>query len=244
MIYLYDGLFEGFLTSIYEHYYTQPATGIYAQAVYMGCLGEEAYMIKTDFEKAERVSRAISSKLTENSYHDVYMTFLSNEYHKDCYLLRYLIFAFKLGARIELLYSAPETLPIKRLSLRVSRERHRYIGILRFIEMGSCLYASMEPENDILATLAEHFADRLSSEDFIIHDLSRKKAVICRQGQWIVTDFELNHDVGIDNRERFFRDLWKTYFHAVGIDSRFNPALQQKFVPLKVRKHMTEWEKY
>ena len=106
--------------------------------------------------------------------------------------------------------------------------------------MGSVLYSPIHPFYDILPLIAEHFADRYKSESFIIHDKNRNKAIISRNGNWILTDFTKNISWDIRKKD-YYEDLWKTYFNTIGIESRKNAKLQQNFVPLKYRKDLLEF---
>lgn len=242
MIYLHDGHFDGFLTCIYEHYYTQKVIGIYPQSEYLPTLFDDAIFIKTDNHKAQKVYNALLDQLKEEIYWDIFYTFLSNEPNKDCYLLSYIVVAFKMGRDIYKLHTHEVTYPIKRISKRVMGERHRYLGILRFSDAGHCLYAPFEPENDILMTLSDHFVDRFKNERFIIHDIKRKKAMISNLGEWLITDFELKETLPASERELYFQGLWKSYFESIAIEARENKKLQRQFVPLKVRAHIVEFK--
>ncbi|MBC7958620.1 MAG: TIGR03915 family putative DNA repair protein, partial [Vallitaleaceae bacterium] len=237
MIYLHDGNFDGFLSCIYEHYYAQKATSIYAEAAYQPVLFDDIKVIPTDQMKAKKVYDSLFEKLTEDIYWDIFYTFLSNDPEKDSYLLRYLIVAFKMGKDIYKLHSNEVTYPVKKISKSVMGERHRFMGLLRFSDVGSCLYAPFEPEHDILMTLSDHFVDRFKNERFIIHDMKRKKAIISNYGKWLITDFELKEAILPSERELLFQGLWKSYFESIAIDTRANKKLQQQFVPLKYRKH-------
>ena len=53
--YLYDGTFEGFLTCVYHHYYTEPAAGICLKEEYQSSLLGGFQEVHTDLEKADRV---------------------------------------------------------------------------------------------------------------------------------------------------------------------------------------------
>lgn len=241
MIYLHDGYFDGFLTCIYDHYYSQKATGIFPKEQYQLNMFETTREIVTDEVKAKKVHDCLLNQFSEDIYWYIFYTFLSDDYYKDCYLLKYMELAFKLGNSIYKLHSHEATYPVKRISRCVMGERHRFLGLLRFSEVSNCLYAAFEPDNDILISIADHFADRLKQERFIIHDIKRKKAVICNEGKWFITDFELNQKILPTEKELLIQDLWKCYFDSVGINERANKKLQQSFVPLKYRKHLLEF---
>ena len=61
--YLYDGTFEGLLTCIYHHYYTDKAAGIYPRGEYQPSLLHGSMEVETDEEKADRVYNAINAAL-------------------------------------------------------------------------------------------------------------------------------------------------------------------------------------
>lgn len=245
MIYLYDGTYYGLLTCVYEHYYTMKANEIYAVQLFGGSLIDETRFITSDEDKAEKVEAAIKDKFSSKGYMDMYRSFLSDEPNKDNYILQYLMAGFKMGAKIDRMYSEPYVIRIRELSRRVGFESHRFLGLLRFVERKPYLYAKFEPDSDILTLIADHFADRYKNERIIIHDLKRQKALIAHGGQWLVYDVE-NQNQFLDEEENdelenLLQELWKGYFEHIGIEGRRNLKLQQSFVPLKYRKHILEF---
>lgn len=242
MIYTYDGSFDGLLSCIYAHYYEEKAMAIYDVSTFRPQLFETVKHIETDSNKAKKVYDAIHDKLSSDTYWDIYRTFLSCEELKDVYILRYLITAFKLGSKIDLLHAHKDTLPVRRVSRQVGFEKHRFMGLLRFEEVEGVLYAKFEPDHNVLVLLGEHFADRLANERFVIHDVRRGEAVISNYGQWGIVPFEVP-EYEISETEKCFQELWKGYFKAIGIEARKNLKLQQSFVPLKYRKHILEFQK-
>ncbi|MDA3847851.1 MAG: TIGR03915 family putative DNA repair protein [Vallitaleaceae bacterium] len=241
MIYTYDGTFDGLLTCIHQHYYLEHASEIMEEIHYQPTLFEEVKFVETDLIKAKRVYDAIMKQFSEETYWDIYRTYLSNNRMKDTYILRYLIMAFKMGQKIELLHAHHDTLPVRRISRAVGFEKHRFLGLLRFAEIDHVLYAAFEPDHNILILLGEHFADRLANERFVIHDMKRVHAIFCDHWPWIISDFKMEQPITYSDNELAFQALWKGYFEAIAIESRQNLKLQQSFVPLKYRKHLTEF---
>ena len=62
--YLYDGTFEGLLTCVYHHYYTEKAAGIYPREDYQPSLLNGFMEVETEEDKADRVYNAIGSKIS------------------------------------------------------------------------------------------------------------------------------------------------------------------------------------
>lgn len=242
MYYLYDGEFDGFLTCVYNHYYEEEANGIYESSRYQPVLFEEVRYVDTDHDKSDKVHQAMISKFSQKMYFDVYNTFLSNEYEKDTMILAYLKIAFKHGENADRMRSVDEVYKVQKIGRQVGFEKHRFLGLLRFADLGDYLYAKFEPDHNIVTLMADHFADRYKNEKFVIHDVKRSIAVIGYQGKWLLTDFNQTIDENVLREEVFFRALWKEYFHRIGIEGRKNPKLQQSFVPLKYRTHILEFQ--
>lgn len=241
MIYLHDGTLNGLLSCIYAHYYEKKAEGIYSKDVYELCLVDETRYIPTDTDKAKRVYNAIISKISEEAMTHAYHTFLSNEYNKDCYILRYIERGFKVGYKIDYDRTHKDVLMVHKTASRVTKERHLFLGTLRFQEVGKGLYAVLTPDHDIIELLASHFVDRLKNEQFIIHDRSRNKAVIYNKKEWIISEFTYNDQIQVSQREKQFQDMWKGYFEHISIKERENLKLQRQFVPVRYHKHITEF---
>lgn len=242
MDYLYDGTFEGLLTCIYFHYKEESATGIYNASSYQQSIVNEYKIIKTDEIKAGTVSDAINQKVSREAYINVFYCFLSNIANKENIILEFLIFAFKYGKNTMNFFSHEKVLPINETYIKVSREEHKFLGILRFSDLGGILYSRFSPDNDILILITDHFADRYKYEKFIIHDEKRKKAAVYSEGSW-----EIKENVIIDNPEyskdeKIIQSLWKQYFTDLAIKERTNINLQFQFVPSRYRKNMVEFK--
>lgn len=242
MIFTYDGTFDGLLTCIHGYYYIEKVTEIFDLHTYQPQLFSEVMHIETDIKKAETVYQSIMSQLSEETYWDIYRTFLSNDENKDIYILRYLITAFKMGYQINLLHAHHDTLPVRKISRQVGYEKHRFMGLLRFSELEGVLYAKFEPDHNILVLLGEHFSDRLSNERFVIHDVKRNQAIFSNHGEWVISDFELKDPIEYSEKELMYQRLWKGYFESIAIEARKNLKLQQSFVPIKYRKHILEFQ--
>lgn len=243
VVYLYDGSLSGLFTCIYEHYYCEKVSGIYCDDVYEKNLLEDEVFIGTDEVKSDRVYKGIIEKISYEAMKHVYYAFLSSEYEKDCYILRYLEYGFRVGFRVDNDHTHKYVHHVHRLSAKVSKERHLLLGILRFQEVGNGLYASVTPDNDVIEVLAEHFVDRLKNEPFIIHDKRRNKAVIYNRKDWYITDFKYDEELLLSDREKSFQEMWKGYFEHIGIKERKNLNLQRQFVPTRYRKNIIEFNK-
>lgn len=240
--YLYDGSFDGLLTAVYENYYEEKAQGIFPEAAYQITIFTPSKTVRTDPILAEKVYSAIENKISASSLQHIYYAYLASEANMETKILKYLQLGFKLGPQIDDLHTHPDVLPIRQATRKVSFEVERFLGLLRFKDAGSFLYAVLEPDHNILLLLADHFADRLACERFIIHDRKRNLAVISNCKQWYLTDFTQDLDLSYSESENDYQELWKTYFTRIGIDNRKNQKLQNQFVPQRYRRNLIEFQ--
>ncbi|TCT11664.1 putative DNA metabolism protein [Natranaerovirga pectinivora] len=241
MDYLYDGTFDGFLTCIYYHYYKEKALGIYPNASYQYNLIDKYAYVETEIDKSKKVSKAIREKISFEALRHLNSVFLSNDDFKENKMLNYIVYGFKMGKDINNYFTHPTVAPILKLSKRVNMEAHRFLGLVRFIEVGNVLFAEIEPDHNILPIILKHFVDRFKTENFIINDKKRKIALAYNKKDYIISDYHLDSELPISEKEKEFQSLWKNYFENISIKSRENAKLQQQFVPLKYRKHLMEF---
>ncbi|MGB4438409.1 MAG: TIGR03915 family putative DNA repair protein, partial [Sedimentibacter sp.] len=239
---LYDGTFEGLMTCIYYHYKKENASGIYVKTKYQQSLIYNSEIVETDALKAGVVIDAINTKISREAYINVFYCYLSNIENKENIILHFIIFAFKYGKKTMNFFTNEKVFPINEAYIKVSREEHRFLGILRFSDIGGILYAKFSPDNDLILLLIDHFADRYKYEKFIVYDEKRRKAAVYANGVW-----EIKENINFDNleysqNEKKIQSLWKQYFTDLAIKERTNTNLQFQFVPARYRKNMAEFK--
>lgn len=241
MDYLYDGTFEGLLTCIYHHYYTEKAAGIFIVDSYQPNFLNSYMAVETDETKAVKVYDAIEKKISSYDLKRIYRAFLSCDPSKEMKILNYVVMGFHVGAKISGLHSNPMVLEVQSLEKKIYVERERMLQFVRFSVMdGQVLYAVIEPDNDIIELIANHFCERYKNDPFIIHDAGRGKALIGYHGRWYISDFKEDDVPAISQDEKAYRCLWKNYFDNIAIKERTNPRCQKNFMPVRYWKHLTE----
>lgn len=241
MDYLYDGTFEGFLTCVYHHYYSGRATGIYREDVYQPNFLAEPRRVDSEEALAARVSRAIAGRISGRDLERTYKVFLSSAADKENRLLAYLVLGFRTGPDISRLHGNPVVFDVQQIEHKVNHEIHRFLGLIRFVSLGNgVLYSTFEPDHDILEFLGPHFSDRFREDPFILHDLSRDKALVSAGGQWYICPFGPERIPAPEEGEAGIQKLWREYFHAIAIKERTNPRCQKAFMPVRYWKHLTE----
>lgn len=239
--YLYDGTFEGILTCIYHHYYTDHASGIYHRDNYQSSMLGGYMEVETDAEKATVVYEAIEKKISPYDLRRIYKAYLSNDPEKETKILKYVILGFRKGSAVSMLHGNPVVYDIQALEKKIGVEKERMLQFVRFSVMeDDVLYAKIEPDNDVLELLHTHFCDRFRNDPFIIHDIRRGKALIAFQKKWYISDFHEEDVPEASAEEKAYRALWKNYFENIAIRERTNPRCQKNFMPVRYWKHLTE----
>lgn len=249
MIYVYDGSYFGFLTVVYANYYEKRGTEVISSENSPGIFLDVHQDILTDYGKARCVEKALYEKCGIAVMNILYYAFHSADLQKDSWLLRFVEIAFRMGKSVETALSEPAVMRVFNLAKRVSRERHSFLGFVRFEEITygteNYLYCKIEPENNILELMGEHFSDRFYHEKIAVHDSRRKIALIAYQGEWEIRPFTLSPQQIRENRstkEKSFQKLWQGYFDHIAIAERKSRERQRQFVPLKYRNNLTEFQ--
>lgn len=239
--YLYDGTFEGILTCIYHHYYTEKASGIFPVTEYQSSLLGGFMEVKTDSFKATTVYEAIEKKISSYDLRRIYKAYLSCDPDKEMKILRYVVLGFRQGASVSMLHGNPVVFDIQSIEKKINVETERMLQFVRFSVMdGDVLYGRVEPDNDVLELLHTHFCDRFRNDPFIIHDVRRNKALVAYQKRWYISEFYDSDIPEPSEEEQSYRKLWKNYFDNISIEERTNPRCQKNFMPVRYWKHLTE----
>ena len=255
--YLYDGTFEGILTCIYHHYYTEQAAGIYLKEEYQPSLLYDYMEVETEEDKATRVYDAIKEKISDYSLRCIYRAYLSSVEGKENAILRYVVLGFRAGHRLGSLHGNPVVKDIENIVKKISVEKERMLQFVRFEVMEwagtaggdgggrEILYARVEPDHDVLELVADHFADRFRNDPLIICDVGRNKAIVAYEGSWYSTRFSGmtlpdGSELHRTQTEKDYKALWRTYFDHIAIKERTNPRCQKNFMPVRYWKHLTE----
>lgn len=243
MIFLYDDTFEGLLTAIYNSFYSKsPSISIYGKSEPNTplLLGEIIEVI-TEKDKFLKVRNAIIKKIDFLSLKKIYMVYLSTYKDKSMIIFKYLKIAFKLGRDVHNFLNIDIVRLIDTINKRVSIERHRFEGFIRFNSISEkFLYSSIEPDNDILELLGEHFKSRFPREYFIIHDISREKALVYNTNFYEIITIDKDAYEKLRLYDDGYMNLWKAYFKSTTIDERTNLRLQCRMMPKRYWKHILE----
>lgn len=242
--YIYDGSFEGLLTAIYDAYYRKDKPEeILREDEFIPTLITNPIYIKKDISKFSRVYDAIKAKISYNSLRYIFYVHLSDMKGSSTLIYKYIKLGFKLGKDIDMHLHKDCVLQVHQIVRKVFGEYHRMLGFVRFSSINDkFFYSPIEPDHNILALITPHFANRLSNENFIIHDLKRGIAAVYDKTEWSITQLSKEYGLTLLNKNStsLYEELWKSYFKSTTIKDRINPKLQKGHMPKRYWSFLTE----
>jgi len=251
-IYRCEDSAEGIFTAIYDAWASVHRHEENRIEVRMG-EWEETFLcaeyidVVPDAEKSEKVQCSVRGRISEEAYEMVMKAVLSQEEEKGEIIYRFLIFAYKEGARACRSYGNPWTMKLFETVRNFDNESHHLKGFLRFEERDNrWLLARYAPKNNIMGDLMEHFSDRLNTENFMILDEKRRIVGVhtCSK-PWFVyrlNEAEYKTFLTRDASKDSFVDLWKVFHGRIAISERENLLLQRNNLPLRFRPYMPEFD--
>lgn len=237
----YDGSFEGFLSVVFKIYNEKlKVKDIENQedAQKNLPLFQEEFVV-THRENFNRVFKGIKNNISPLTLKNVLYCFYSYEKKVENLLLTYLQRGFKIGSKCNYDLTFDAGVKVNALAKKVSSEVHRMMGFIRFQEIKPQLYyAPFESDHNILGFLVPHFKRRFFSQNWILHDVKRRKAAFFFDKKLSFLALEEVKTSFIDE----FENLWKQYTHDIAIKEKNNLKLQKKCLPLRYWKYLTEMQ--
>ncbi|ADL50745.1 TIGR03915 family putative DNA repair protein [Clostridium cellulovorans] len=241
--FIYDNSFEGLLTAVFYAYSCKEEAIITKNRDYLPSLLTEISEISTEYDKFDRVYKSIVEKLDNDTLMNVYHLYLSDIPKSDTLILNYIKLCYKYGTRINLAKNNDVIILVDKYTRRVFGEAHLLTGLVRFQEIAPLsFYASIEPNHNVLPLIIDHFTNRFSDQNFIIHDLKRELAIIYNKKSAIISNLTKDEAKALEafTGNDGFEGLWKTFYNSVNIEERKNPRLQARLMPRRYWKHLTE----
>lgn len=241
----YDGTFEGFLCLIYKLIFE----GLDLNSVkvenlrlspWKGDLFSER--VKTDPERARTFYRGLKESLPKELFDKIYIYYLCDTAKLELPLAKVLL-KVKENPNAWRDITSEEVIRLYRAEREFRRERHRWLGLLRFVELPEgVLFALFEPKFNVLPRICLHFSRRFPNERFIIFDSLRGLLFNHRERRgellWVES---LNIEVPKNVDPYVY--LWRSYFKDIAIPERENFKRQLSKLPSRVRRFLPEtWE--
>lgn len=250
IVFRYDKTFDGLLSVVFDAYDRRAfPEKLLGETDLEPLFSEEIHQVNTSTEKAERVWKGLQKKLPDDACKMLMSVWLSEEPGSDELLFRYIKKTFDSPHFIATQFSDDDILEVKKLAQKVSKERLYIIQFARFQKAADGTYfAPVSPRHNVLPLTLSYFTDRFADQKWLIYDLKRKygyyydlnKATeVTLLDEVNIAEGKLNPDI-MDEDEKLFQQLWKTYFTSIAIKERINPKLHRQHMPKRFWKYLPE----
>lgn len=246
--FLYDGSFEGLLTSIFEIYeYKLDKVSICKISTYeKGFFNKEIEVI-TQQEKSTRLQKGIIKMGSALDFSQIYRAFLSELNDVEDLILNYTQYLFTEKRSVAKDYANKYVLEISQIVKKIGREKHRMDAFVRFrLTKDNIYFATVAPDFNVLPLNEAHFRKRYADQKWCIYDLKRNYGIFYDLHKTEIISLDLPTNILSSSEEFFkpeelhFQQLWKNYFKSTTISSRINKKLHQQHVPKRYWKYLSE----
>lgn len=193
-------------------------------------------------EKEETINYIIKN-IGYDNFNMIFRLYLSVSKDKEILIFYYCLYSLKYKETTRFMCNNKWVNEALKQSLYVSRENHKFKGFTRFKKMNNEIYyAEINPTNNILLLLSNHFKARLKNEYWIIKDVNRNLYSLYDKKNFIIVsgdEFKIN-DFNLSDDEAKFLSLWKEFYNTVGIKERKNDRCRKNFMPKKYWKYIME----
>lgn len=250
-IFRYDKTFEGLLTAVFDAYSRRTFPDVLlGEGEPLPLFYEEEVTIYTDADKCNRVWTGLQKKISASALSFVTLPWLSELSEVDMLLFRYIRKAIDSPVSIELNFGDPVVLEVAKIWKKVNNERLRIMQFLRFQKAADgTFFAAVEPIYNVLSLVIPHLKDRFADQCWLLYDLKREYGYYYDLRDVTEVRFEekqAHHLSGLldeelmDENEKLFQQLWKTYFKSIAIKERINPRLHRQNMPARFWKYLTD----
>lgn len=250
-VFVCDNSYDSIMTCIYDAWVLALKIGHENVKIErMDCvrqnLLDEYYGPVSDPEKSEKVTRSVQTKISYEALLWIYRAALSIDPSAPDAMYRFMILGFKVGSKVTTMLTHPAVMTLFEINRKVGNEAHHFLEFARFNCINGNVYVChLEPINNVIFSVAEHFAERMPSEHFMIIDDNRRIAAVHPKDDELyvreLTDDEFCRLSTTEDYEDEYTSMWRTFFDAIAIKQRINPACQNNLFPKWKRKHATEF---
>jgi probable DNA metabolism protein len=247
---VYDGTFEGWLSCVFDIYeYKFSNVNIVGRKQFQPNVFNKHYDSIYDEQKAARVWKGLSGKISKVALSQLYKAFLSEEKGIENVLLHYLQYVFNSSQSIETDFTNTSVLKVFQIAKKVYREAHRMEAFMRFqLTKDNLYYAVCEPDFNVLPLIEKHFKSRYSDQRWLIYDNKRKFGIYYDLTNIATVEMSFDEstnsgkkiDLIYDEKEILYQHLWQQYFKSVNIAARKNMKLHIQHMPKRYWKFLPE----
>lgn len=239
LIFAYDGSFDGFLSAVFDAFVlkTLPADIVVFSDMEPSLL--KIHYVATDREHAKRVSIGITKKLGGTGYNMVEKAFLFDSEDKESAIMRFIWRGFHGGNIKGTSIGDEDVSRVFKMSTAVNYEAERLRQFTRFSDSNGALVAVIHPKHFILPLIKTYFCNRIKNEHFMIFDAEHGAALIHSPGKTAIIPVE-SLELPSDTEDKFYCELWKSYYRHIAIESRYNPTCRRAHMPKRFWQYLPE----
>lgn len=171
----YDGRLKGFLTAVFEIYqYKINEASIKREDEKVYSLFGQTKKIVSDSDKANRVWKKLTEKISIQALRQFYYAFLSGTTGIENHLLGYIRYVLSSRIAVENNYAHSDVKAVVEAYRKVLQEKKQLQTFARFQVTGDNLhFLVLQPQFDCLPLLRKHFQDKFQDQSWILADSSR-----------------------------------------------------------------------
>jgi probable DNA metabolism protein len=247
---LYDGTFEGLLTAFADALRDpgDPAGFVPEKAQHTASLFGSR-VVRSNTQTATDLLADIQTSGGTRSRQTILLGFLGEGHGFELDLFHYVRDTLAQGRCIDGWYGNEAARAVTALAAKVSREIHRFKGLLRFSQLqDGAFYAPFEPDHNVIVPVARHFTRRLGDQRWVIHDRKRNIALLWDTDRLHPADVAFEDADGgtwedlLAADETFYRECWRRFTRHIAIGNRHNPRLQRAFMPARYWPYLVEMQ--
>lgn len=243
---------EGIFTGIYDAYALREGH----EHIHVQVGEDENYRlfatylyIQPDSVKTDKVARTLRERLGDSVYHTICRAAASyNREEKGEAIYRTVVDGITKGSGRRVMENLrnPYVLKTFELARYTANEAHYETEFIRFQELEQgILYAVIGAKNSVIPFIMPHFADRLSIENFMIHDENHGLfGVHPAKKEWYLVsepDGFIKERLKWSSKENQYRELFTMFHKTIGIKERENKRLQRQMCPFRYQDYMMEF---
>jgi len=247
--YLYDGSLEGLLSAVFAAYERhEDPEDVIDESVYQPQIGQDCFVVSTDFDRALRVRRGIERAAGRDAFRAVQRAATCEDPQVGSAVYRFVRYAM---GRPEPVRSNPilEELgnplvdAVVKLGKHATNEAEKMRQFVRFSHLENGVwYAKCAPNASVVPLVMGYFADRLNDQPFIIYDERHHVAGLYDGHRCnLVAGDAVNVPPDAPD-EAIMQEAWKRFYDTLSIDARYNPELRRHFMPQRLRSNITEMQ--
>ena len=243
---------EGIFTGIYDAYALREGhehIHIQVGEVNNYRLFADYLYIQPDPVKTDKVAGTLRRRLGEQAYLSICRAAASyNKEEKGDAIYRTVVDGITAGSGSRVMENLKNPYVAKTFELAryTANEAHYEMEFIRFQELEQgILYAVIGPKNGVIPFIMPHFADRLSIENFMIHDENHGLfGVHPAKKEWYLVSEPARfakESLQCSQKEVKYRDLFTIFHKTIGIKERENKRLQRQMCPFRYQDYMMEF---